>query len=199
VAAGIRLIVGLGNPGTRYEDTRHNAGFWFVDRVASRHHASFRREARFHGDLAQVRVGSELVRLLKPGTFMNASGRAAGAVARYFDLPAESVLVAHDEIDLPPGRVRLKRGGGHGGHNGLRDVIPQLGGPGFARLRIGVGHPGRKELVTGYVLARAGRDEQRLIDDAIERAVERFDDMIARGLERVMNELHRDPGEDGTA
>ncbi len=193
VAATLRLVAGLGNPGTRYQDTRHNAGFWFVDGVAARHHASFRRDARFHGEVAEVRVGREVVRLLKPATFMNESGRSVGAVARYFDLAPDAILVAHDEIDLPPGTVRLKRGGGHGGHNGLRDVIPQLGGPGFARLRIGVGHPGRKEEVVGYVLARAGRDEQRRIDDAVARAVERFDDMITQGLERVMNELHRDP------
>jgi len=193
VAAALRLIAGLGNPGARYQDTRHNAGFWFVEAVAARHRASFRREPRFHGEVAEVRVGNEVVRLLKPATFMNESGRAVGAVARYFDLVPEAILVAHDEIDLPPGTVRLKRGGGHGGHNGLRDVIPQLGGPGFARLRIGVGHPGRKEEVVGYVLARAGREDQRRIDDAVDRAVERFDDMVALGLERVMNELHRDP------
>ena len=196
MASAIRLIVGLGNPGSRYEDTRHNAGFWFVDRVARRMHASFRKEARFFGDMADLRVAGALIRLLKPTTYMNESGRCVGAVARYFDLEPGAILVAHDEIDLPPGTVRLKRGGGHGGHNGLRDIIPQLGGPGFARLRIGVGHPGSKEQVIGYVLSRAGRDEQRAIDDAIERAANRFEDMVELGLERVMTELHRQPQTD---
>ena len=196
MASAIRLIVGLGNPGSRYEDTRHNAGFWFVDRVARRMHASFRKEARFFGDMADLRVAGALIRLLKPTTYMNESGRCVGAVARYFDLEPGAILAAHDEIDLPPGTVRLKRGGGHGGHNGLRDIIPQLGGPGFARLRIGVGHPGSKEQVIGYVLSRAGRDEQRAIDDAIERAANRFEDMVELGLERVMTELHRQPQTD---
>ncbi len=187
----IRLVVGLGNPGGRYEDTRHNAGFWFVDRVASAQGASFRAQHKLFGELADVRLGSTVVRLLKPMTFMNESGRAVGAVARYYDLTPDQVLVAHDEIDLPPGTVRIKRGGGHGGHNGLRDIIPQLGAPDFARLRIGVGHPGTKEQVIGYVLARAGKDETKAIDDSIERASGHFEDMILNGLDRVMNELHR--------
>jgi PTH1 family peptidyl-tRNA hydrolase len=188
----IRLIAGLGNPGQRYDATRHNAGFWFLDRVASEHNVSWKTESRLFGDIAQIRLDGEVIRLLKPTTFMNESGRSVGAVCRYFSLPASQVLVAHDEIDLPPGVVRLKRGGGHGGHNGLRDIIPQLGGPQFARLRIGVGHPGTKDKVIGYVLARAGAEQRMLIDQAIERAADRFDDMVTLGLERVMNELHRD-------
>jgi PTH1 family peptidyl-tRNA hydrolase len=124
-------------------------------------------------------------------TFMNKSGQSVGALCRYFSLRAEQVLVAHDEIDLEPGVVRLKRGGGHGGHNGLRDIIPQLGGPGFARLRIGVGHPGSKDQVISYVLARAGAEQRVLIDSAIERAADRVGDMVEHGLDRVMNDLHR--------
>ncbi|MFT5176229.1 MAG: PTH1 family peptidyl-tRNA hydrolase [Gammaproteobacteria bacterium] len=189
--SGIRLIAGLGNPGSRYESTRHNAGFWFVDRIAAAHKVSWKSEPRLFGAVAQLRVGGEVIRLLKPMTFMNESGRSLGAVCRYFGLQTEQVLVAHDEIDLVPGVVRLKRGGGHGGHNGLRDIIPQLGGPQFARLRIGVGHPGTKEQVIGYVLARANAQQSELIDDAIGRAVDRVDDMLTHGLERVMNELHR--------
>ena len=188
---GIRLIAGLGNPGSRYDATRHNAGFWFVDRVATAHKASWKSEPRLFGAVAQLRIGGEVIRLLKPSTFMNESGRSVGALCRYFSLQAEQVLVAHDEIDLAPGVVRLKRGGGHGGHNGLRNIIPQLGGPQFARLRIGVGHPGTKEQVIGYVLARANAEQRALIDDAIGRAVERVDDMLTQGLDCVMNELHR--------
>ncbi len=191
MASGIRLIAGLGNPGPRYQDTRHNAGFWFVDRVAAAHGASWRAEKRFFGEVAQLTLPGSPVRLLKPATYMNESGRAVGALARFFGVEPEQVLVAHDEIDLPPGIVRLKRGGGHGGHNGLRDVIPQLGSPDFARLRIGVGHPGHKDQVVGYVLSRPGTEERRLIEDAVARAAERFDDMIALGLERVMTDLHR--------
>ncbi|MFT5447764.1 MAG: PTH1 family peptidyl-tRNA hydrolase [Gammaproteobacteria bacterium] len=192
-ASPIRLIAGLGNPGSRYDETRHNAGFWFLDRIASEHRVSWKSESKLFGDVAQLRVDGEVVRLLKPTTFMNESGRSVGAVCRYFALKPEQVLVAHDEIDLLPGVVRLKRGGGHGGHNGLRDIIPQLGAPDFARLRIGVGHPGSKEQVIGYVLARAGAEQRALIDAAIDRAVERVDDMITQGLDRVMNELHRQP------
>lgn len=190
-ASGIGLIVGLGNPGPRYEDTRHNAGFWFVDRLAAREGGSWRAESRFFGLVCELAVAGGKLRLLKPTTFMNESGRAIGALARYFDLEPAQILVAHDEIDLPPGTVRLKVGGGHGGHNGLRDVIPQLGDPGFARLRIGVGHPGTKEQVIGYVLTRAGLAERKLIDESVERAVSHFDDIAAGRLQRVMNELHR--------
>lgn len=189
--SAIRLIAGLGNPGSRYENTRHNAGFWFVDRVAAEHNVSWKSESRLFGAIAQLRVDGEVVRLLKPMTFMNESGRSVGAVCRYFSLQASQVLVAHDEIDLAPGVVRLKRGGGHGGHNGLRDIIPQLGGAQFARLRIGVGHPGTKEQVVAYVLAKASAEQQARIDSAIERAADRVDDMLTQGLDRVMNDLHR--------
>jgi len=191
VDSGIRLIAGLGNPGSRYEATRHNAGFWFLDRVAAGHRASWKSEKRFFGDMAQLRIDGEVIRLLKPMTFMNKSGQSVGALCRYFSLRAEQVLIAHDEIDLEPGVVRLKRGGGHGGHNGLRDIIPQLGGPGFARLRFGVGHPGSKDQVISYVLARASAEQRVLIDGAIDRAADRVDDMVEHGLDRVMNDLHR--------
>lgn len=193
MASNIRVIAGLGNPGARYQDTRHNAGFWFVDRVAALHGVEFRSVPRLFGEVAELRLGPVLVRLLKPSTFMNESGRSVGALARYYAVPAASVLVAHDEIDLPAGTVRLKRGGGHGGHNGLRDVIAQLGGPEFARLRIGVGHPGHKDQVIGYVLSRPGAQERTQIDEALARAAQRFDDIVLEGLEQAMNELHRQP------
>lgn len=193
MASGILVIAGLGNPGARYQETRHNAGFWFVERVAAAHGVDFRSVPRVFGEVAELRLGSTLVRLLKPATFMNESGRSVAALARYYSVPAAAVLVAHDEIDLPAGTVRLKRGGGHGGHNGLRDVVAQFGGPAFARLRIGVGHPGDKEQVIGYVLSRPGAQERTLIDEAVARAAARVDDMVAKGLEQVMNDLHRHP------
>ncbi len=187
----IRLLVGLGNPDPRDARTRHNAGFWFADAVASRWGASFRSQSNFFGGVADCHVGGQRLRLLKPMTYMNNSGRSVAALANFYKLESDEILIAHDEIDLPPGTVRLKRGGGHGGHNGLRDIIPQLGGPNFARLRIGVGHPGNKDAVVGYVLKPAPGDEQRAIDDAVALAVDHFPDIVAGELAAVMNSLHR--------
>ena len=187
----IRLLVGLGNPDPRDARTRHNAGFWFADAVASRWGGSFRSQSNFFGDVADCQVGGHRVRVLKPMTYMNNSGRSVAAFVNFYKLDAEAILVAHDEIDLPPGTVRLKRGGGHGGHNGLRDVIPQLGTPDFARLRIGVGHPGNKSAVVGYVLKAAPADEQRLIDDAVALAIDHFPEIVAGRFSEVMNTLHR--------
>ena len=184
------LVAGLGNPGTRYAGTRHNAGFAFVERVAERYRAPFKSSARFFGEIAEVRVDARVVRLLKPHTFMNHSGRAVAAVARYFRCPAEAVLVVHDEIDLPPGTVRLKRGGGTGGHRGLEDIAPCLGSRAFSRVRIGVGHPGVASAVIGYVLNRAPAAEQALIDDASDNALRHFESMLGGNLEPAMNVLH---------
>jgi PTH1 family peptidyl-tRNA hydrolase len=196
-AGPLRLLVGLGNPGSRYAATRHNAGYWFADAVASRFSGTFRGSPRFFGELAEISVGGQSLRVLKPTTYMNESGRAVSAVVRFFRLAVEDILIAHDEIDLPPGVVRLKRGGGHGGHNGLRDVIPALGTPDFARLRIGVGHPGHKDLVTSYVLNRPGSEEQILIESAVSDALDVFE-VIARGdFQRAMNLLHRKPEASG--
>jgi len=191
MGTAIRLIAGLGNPGSRYAKTRHNAGFWFVDELARRQGGSWRSEARFFGSVSELRTAQGLVRLLKPGTFMNESGRSVGAIARYFNLEPGQILIAHDEIDLPCGVARLKRGGGHGGHNGLRDIIAQLGERDFARLRIGVGHPGHSDQVTGYVLTRAPAAEQKLLDAAVCRASEFFDDFVSGDLAAAMNALHR--------
>lgn len=189
--------MGLGNPGSKYAATRHNAGYWFVDAVVSRYAATFRVNPRFFGELTELNVDGQSVRVLKPGTYMNDSGRSVAAVVQFYRLPVEDILVAHDEIDLPPGVVRLKRGGGHGGHNGLRDVIPALGSPDFARLRIGVGHPGHKDLVTGYVLNRPRSGEQALIEKALADALDAFELMVSGDFPRAMNALHRKPQEPG--
>jgi len=196
----IRLLIGLGNPDPRDARTRHNAGFWFADAVASRWGGSFRSQSNFFGDIADCQVGGHRLRILKPMTYMNNSGRSVAAFANFYKFEADEILIAHDEIDLPPGTVRLKRGGGHGGHNGLRDVIPQLGSPDFARLRIGVGHPGNKNAVVGYVLKPASADDQRIIDDAVALVVDHFPDIVAGKFSEVMNSLHRkipEPGDDG--
>jgi len=191
LSKSIRLLVGLGNPDPRDARTRHNAGFWFADAVASRWGASFRSQSSFFGDVADCHVDGQRLRLLKPTTYMNNSGRSVAALANFYKLENDEILIAHDDIDLPPGTVRLKQGGGHGGHNGLRDIIPQLGGPDFARLRIGVGHPGNKDAVVGYVLKAAPADEQCAIDDALALAVDHFPEMLVGKFAAVMNSLHR--------
>ncbi len=191
--ANLTLVVGLGNPGDKYASTRHNAGFWYIDQLAERLGARFSPAPRLQGHLADVLVDRRKLRLFKPDTFMNNSGRAVVAVARYFDIPPGSMLVAHDELDLPPGSIRVKRGGGHGGHNGLRDVIAALGGREFWRLRIGIGHPGQRDDVVDYVLRRASVSDQQGIDDAIQRALAETDRLLAGELERVMHVLHTPP------
>ena len=191
MGAPYQLFIGLGNPGVRYEATRHNAGAWLLDRVARRYASGFRVMARCSGAMADAEVGGTRVRLFRPGTFMNDSGRAVAAAAGFYRIPVERILIAHDEIDLPAGTVRLKRGGGHGGHNGLRDVVPCLGGAGFSRIRIGIGHPGRRERVIGHVLDRPPQAERAAIDEAIERVMEDVERIVGGDLESVMNTLHR--------
>jgi PTH1 family peptidyl-tRNA hydrolase len=188
-AKPIRAIVGLGNPGAKYEDTRHNAGFWFVDRLARRYGGQFRAEAKFFGEVCKVRIAGEDVWLLKPATFMNRSGQAVNALLNFYKIGMTELLVVHDEIDLPSGDIRLKVGGGHGGHNGLRDIIPGVGKD-FVRLRVGVGHPGHKDRVADYVLSRASRDEQQAIDTALDEAERVIEDVVAGELQRAMNDLH---------
>jgi PTH1 family peptidyl-tRNA hydrolase len=187
---GIRLIVGLGNPGARYEATRHNAGFWFVDRIADRHHGQFRPDGKFYGELCRIDLHGGDVRLLKPTTFMNHSGQAVAAVARYFDIPHQQILLAYDELDLPPGRVRLKLGGGHAGHNGMRHTITSLGSPDFWRLRIGIGHPGSKHEVVGYVLSRASGEDEAAINRGIDDVDPVLPLLIAGEYQIAMNRLH---------
>lgn len=191
MSASYQLLIGLGNPGTRYEATRHNAGVWLLDRVARHHACRFKSLPRCFGSIADADIEGVRVRLFRPDTFMNHSGRAVAAVAGFYRIPIERILIAHDEIDLPPGTVRLKRGGGHGGHNGLRDVVPQLAGSEFSRIRIGVGHPGYKDRVVGYVLDRPPLTERVEIDKAIDRVMEEIAGIARGDLEGAMNTLHR--------
>jgi len=189
-ASTVRLIVGLGNPGLRYQDTRHNAGFWLVDRVARLNDGQFRPEPRFFGDVCRVRVQGAECWLLKPTTYMNRSGQSVSAFARYYGVVPSQMLVAHDEIDLDPGAVRLKRGGGHAGHNGLRDIVKALDSRDFLRLRLGVGHPGHKDQVVDYVLHHPSKGEADAIGDALERAADLLPLILDGRHELAMNRLH---------
>lgn len=189
-STGFSLVVGLGNPGDRYLQTRHNAGFWFVDELARHHGGVFRADKKFHGDVARITIDGRDCLLLKPMTFMNRSGLSVASMVNFYRFEPASVLVAHDEIDLPPGSLRIKRGGGHGGHNGLRDIAPAIGSSDFWRLRIGVGHPGHRDQVVNYVLSRSGADEQRVVDAAIADAVEVFSLLLAGDISRAQQTLH---------
>lgn len=187
----VQLIVGLGNPGPEYDQTRHNAGALFVERLAAAQGASLAVERKYHGLVGRFRHAGNDVRLLIPTTYMNRSGQAVAALAGFFRIPPAAILVAHDELDLPPGTARLKTGGGHGGHNGLRDIIAQLGNQnGFHRLRLGIGHPGHASLVSNFVLGRAPRSEQDLLDTSIDAALEVVPELLAGDLTRAMQRLH---------
>ncbi len=187
----IQLIVGLGNPGNEYERTRHNAGQDFVEKLAQRLGVSLVNEPKFSGFSARANFQGHDLRLLIPTTYMNRSGYSVGALANFFKIPAESILVAHDELDLAPGVARFKQGGGHGGHNGLRDIISALGNnQNFFRLRLGIGHPGNAKLVANFVLNRAPTSEQDLIDNAIERSIDCVADAIKGDWNTAMKNLH---------
>jgi PTH1 family peptidyl-tRNA hydrolase len=186
----IRLIVGLGNPGREYETTRHNVGFQWVDELARLQKLGFKSEAKFHGLTARGQLHGHEVFLLKPQTFMNVSGRAVGALAQFYKIAPAEMLVVHDELDLSPGIARLKLGGGHGGHNGLKDIIAHLGGKDFWRLRIGIGHPGERAEVSGYVLNDPRREERELIDDAMQQAQNIAHLVIEGKTEAAMLKLH---------
>ena len=190
MSARVQLIVGLGNPGREYQDTRHNAGFWFVDELARQQGASFSPEKKFQGDAARCRIDGEECWLLKPQTFMNLSGQSVQALANFYKIPLEAILVVHDELDLDAGVVRLKDGGGHGGHNGLRDIIQKMGGNNFLRMRIGIGHPGDKSRVTGHVLNKVTQDDQIEIERAIDSAIRELPLIIHGEVQRAMNTLH---------
>ena len=172
-----KLVVGLGNPGADYSETRHNAGFWFCERLAVRERAQFRQESRFHGWLGKGLSG---MWLLMPDTFMNRSGQSVGALARFYRIAPADILVVHDELDLPPGQARLKFGGGLGGHNGLKDITAHCGTHDYWRLRLGIGHPGERTGVVAYVLKPPRHEERVLIDETIDRALDAWAD-IARG------------------
>jgi PTH1 family peptidyl-tRNA hydrolase len=190
MANPIRLVAGLGNPGRGYARTRHNAGFWFADALAQKLGASFAAEAKFEGDIAKA--GN--VRIAKPSTFMNLSGRCVAAVARFFGIAADEILVVHDELDLRPGEAKMKLAGGHAGHNGLRDIQAQLGTPDFWRLRLGIGHPRDSELteqeVVDYVLKPPRAEELAAIDSSLVRALDAWPDIAAGDMEKAMMFLH---------
>jgi PTH1 family peptidyl-tRNA hydrolase len=188
--AELRLIVGLGNPGPEHANTRHNAGFRFVDALAAQAGVRFGLESKLFGETAKADIGGRTVWLLKPATFMNLSGKSVAAALRYWKIEPEEALLAHDELDLAPGAARLKFDGGHGGQNGLRDTIQHLGHGRFHRLRIGIGHPGHKDRVTGWVLGRPGKDDAVLIDRAIDDALAVMPLVVAGDVNEAMKRLH---------
>ena len=185
----LTMIAGLGNPEARYERTLHNAGFWFVEELARRFSGQFRYEKRFDADICKVSVAGTDLWLAKPQSYMNLSGGPGRGMLDYYRLSVEQLLGAHDEIDLPPGTVRLKQGGGHGGHNGLRDVIKHCGAN-FMRLRLGVGHPGHKDQVTSYVLKKASSDVEAAINRNVDEAADVLPLLVEDGLEAAMKTLH---------
>jgi PTH1 family peptidyl-tRNA hydrolase len=188
--SGIRLIAGLGNPGAEYLRNRHNAGFWFADALASGAGVRFASENRLHAEACRLSIGAEQVRVIKPATFMNESGRAVAAALNYWKLPPAELLVVHDDLDLPPGTVRLKFDGGHGGQNGLRDIMAQLGHGRFHRLRIGIGHPGDRNRVTPWVLGNPSRADEDAMLDAIARALNVLPLTVAGEFNDAMKRLH---------
>jgi len=190
LSARIELIVGLGNPGREYADTRHNAGFWFVEEVARKYAGSFKAEKKFQGEAARVDIANHDVWLLKPETFMNLSGQSVLALMQFYKIQLANILVVHDDLDLPAGVARLKQGGGHGGHNGLRDIIARCGGNGFQRLRLGIGHPGDKHRVTGHVLTRVSAEDQAAINSAIDNALAVLPQVVSGDFQKAMNQLH---------
>lgn len=188
--SGLFVIAGLGNPGPKYSETRHNAGFWFLDELAQRNGITLREQSRFKSEAARLELFGQECLLLKPKTFMNHSGQAIRAVMDYFQVQSSQLLVAYDELDLPVGKVRLKVGGGHGGHNGLRDIFQHWSGRDFLRLRIGIGHPGVKAEVTDYVLGRPGVDEEKQIRNTIVEAIKVLPHILAGQVARAMQALH---------
>ena len=187
----IQLIVGLANPGPEYAKTRHNAGAWYIEQLANWHNTSLKPESKFFGHTARINIEGADVRILIPSTFMNRSGQAVAAMAKFYQIPAENILVAHDELDLDPGIAKFKQGGGHGGHNGLRDSIRFRGNKkNFHRLRVGIGHPGHKDKVTGYVLGKAPTDQQQTIDGAVDEAVRSTSLIFSKDLDAAKNRLH---------
>lgn len=186
----LQCIVGLGNPGPRYIDTRHNAGFCLIDAIAHRYQASFKEEPKFKGELALVNTPSGDVRLLKPLTFMNNSGAAVAPLLHFYKIAPANTLIIYDDLDLPVGAVRLKKGGGHGGHNGLRSIVQHSGSKDFLRLRIGIGHPGSADQVSSYVLGRPSPDDKRLLAEVIDQSLAEMPAIIAGDIDAVMQRLH---------
>jgi len=191
VATPLKLIVGLGNPGPEYLMTRHNAGFWFVDALANKLSLNYSPDKKFQAEVCRYQSGSTDCWLCKPQTYMNDSGAAVQALMSYYKLSIDQVMVVHDEIDLMPGTTRLKKNGGHGGHNGLRDIIQRTGSSEFLRLRIGVGHPGSKDKVVPYVLGRASADEENQIIDSFSLAIEKSEQFFEDNLNKLMTDLNK--------
>lgn len=187
----IQLIVGLGNPGPEYEKTRHNAGQWFVEQLARRYNAPLKADPKYHGLTGKFLCKGQEIKLLIPTTYMNLSGKSVLALAQFFKIPPEQILVAHDEMALPPGTAKIKLGGGHAGHNGLKDIANKFGNNlNFYRLRIGIGHPGHKDKVTGFVLGKAPQAEQKLLDDALDESLRCFELWQEQGLVKAQHRLH---------
>ena len=187
----IKLIVGLANPGAKYEGTRHDAGEWLVNELARMYNTSLKEEAKYFGKVANINTAQGEVRLLVPTTFMNLSGKAVGALANFYRIKPEEILVAHDELDLPPGVAKIKQGGGHGGHNGLKDIIASLGNNNnFYRVRIGIGHPGHRDLVAGYVLGKPAPQDQEKINSAVDEASRCVEVLFKEGIVKATNRLN---------
>ena len=186
----IKLFVGLGNPGPDYEATRHNAGFWWIDALARELKVNLVPERSYYGLAGRTSVNGQSVWLLQPQTFMNLSGKSVASLARFFKIQPEEILVVHDELDLPPGQVKLKRGGSHAGHNGLRDIHAQLGSPDYWRLRIGIGHPGEKSEVANWVLKKPAPDQRTLIEDSIAHSLKAHTAMLAGDMDKVTLLVH---------
>jgi len=204
----IKLFVGLGNPGPEYEATRHNAGFWWIDALARDRKLTLVPERSYHGLVARMQVGGQPVWLLEPQTFMNVSGKSVAALARFFKIEPDEILVVHDELDVVPGQAKLKRGGSHAGHNGLRDIHAQLGTDDYWRLRLGIGHPGVKSEVVGWVLKKPLKEQREAIEDAIARTLHAFPALVAGEMDKATLLIHtskpprpkpprREPGEGG--
>ncbi|MCU7959329.1 MAG: aminoacyl-tRNA hydrolase [gamma proteobacterium symbiont of Bathyaustriella thionipta] len=182
-------MAGLGNPGKKYQDTRHNAGFWFVEKIAEQYGARFKKEPRYNVLVAGVEIDGHPLRLVMPQSYMNRSGEALYGLAHYYAIPADAILVAHDDLDLPAGKVKLKKGGGHGGHNGLRDMIARMGKD-FARLRFGIGHPGHRDDVVSFVLHKASAEERAAIMGIQQSTADWLPELLAGDWNKVMNQLH---------
>jgi PTH1 family peptidyl-tRNA hydrolase len=186
----IKLIVGLGNPGIKYAQTRHNVGFKFIDELCDKYNFTLKDNKKFHGQAAKVKIENHEIWLLKPETYMNHSGRAVASLANFYKIDVEEILVIYDELDLPAGIAKLKKGGGHGGHNGLRDIIALTGSNDFYRIRLGIDHPGHKSKVVSWVLNRASQDDEISIENAITNSLSILEDILDGKLEKAMKDLH---------
>ncbi|ASD67903.1 aminoacyl-tRNA hydrolase [Pseudoalteromonas piscicida] len=187
----IQMLVGLANPGPEYANTRHNAGAWFIEELARRYNCLLKPDAKHHGLTGKVLINNQEFKLLIPTTYMNLSGKAVASLANFYKIPVESILVAHDEMDLEPGIAKLKKGGGHGGHNGLKDIIAKMANnKEFMRLRVGIGHPGHRDKVTGWVLGKAPQADQEKMDAAVDEAVRCMEILAKDGVLKAQNRLH---------